>query len=95
MAQSTKSPEVAKSLEVAKSPKVEKKPEVATLSESLLNACAEGLESVCKTQKELEDQFKQSVQSSFNSNKKFVKNLKMKLSPLNKCILTYMKKIWI
>ena len=57
MAQSTKSPEVEKSLEVekspkvAKSPEVEKKPEVATLSESLLNACAEGLESVVKLKK--------------------------------------------
>ena len=50
-----KSPEVEKSLKVEKSLEVEKKPEVATLSESLLNACAEGLESVCKTQKELED----------------------------------------
>ena len=45
-----------------KSPIVEKKPEVATLSESLLNACAEGLESVCKTQKELEDQFLQALE---------------------------------
>jgi hypothetical protein len=32
-------------------------PEIANLSESLQNALAEGLDSVCTTQKELEDQF--------------------------------------
>ena len=40
-----------------------------------------------------QDQFNNPFKIALNSNKKFVKNLKMKLSPLNKCILTYMKKI--
>jgi hypothetical protein len=59
MAQSTKSPEVAKNLEVAK------------LSESLLNTWAEGLDRVCTNQKELEDRFLQAVENQKESWGKF------------------------
>lgn len=64
-----KSPEVAKSSEVAKSPEVvkssvvAKNPEVASLSESLLNTWAEGLDRACTTQKELEDLFLQALEN--------------------------------
>ncbi|MBZ5753261.1 hypothetical protein [Metabacillus rhizolycopersici] len=62
-----------------------KSTEVANLSEPLLNAWAEGLDSVCTTQKELEDQFLQALENQkglwgkFNNDNSWIEEEQKKL----------------